>query len=306
MNCCDDFSEDEKKCIKVWGGGGCCLTVTILVIVLLATSISVIDPTEVGVEFKVVASVLGEDLLEEGRNTHTPFSEIIRWPVIYQTSENKITCNSKDGLKIDLDVSFQYIPQWEDVIELTEDYRNFDKYKNILAPIAQSSIRHTCSDFTADDFQKMRSEVHNTMEAEVKERLLSIKADLIELQLRNIDRPGAYEQSVENSEAARSDITLALNEREQQITSANTLLVEAQQTANKTIDLANTEAEITITSANIQAQTVLNWYEVRTGVYKNVMNDHEFNITELINYISNELMSESSKFISKEPSQIVY
>lgn len=278
--------------------------VLILSIVLMATSFTKIESTEVGVEYKVVVAELNNNILEEGLNTHTPFSDIIKWPIVYQNVDIDLRCNSLDGLKINLAVSYQFIPKREYIYELTESYKDFESYKNILVAVSRSSIRHTCSDFTSDDFQKNRSMVHESMEIDIKEYIDNLKSTIVELQLRNIDRPLNYENAVQNSESARSDITLALNERKQKLTAADTLLVEAKQYANKTLDSAMTQSELIIETANIEADTIINWYNVRDNVYKNVKDTHKLTDKQLLSYIGNKIFSTRGNLVMSGPSDL--
>lgn len=278
--------------------------VLILSIVLMATSFTKIESTEVGVEYKVVVAELNNNILEEGLNTHTPFSDIIKWPIVYQNVDIDLRCNSLDGLKINLAVSYQFIPKREYIYELTEYYKDFESYKNILVAVSRSSIRHTCSDFTSDDFQKNRSMVHESMEIDIKEYIDNLKSTIVELQLRNIDRPLNYENAVQNSESARSDITLALNERKQKLTAADTLLVEAKQYANKTLDSAMTQSELIIETANIEADTIINWYNVRDNVYKNVKDTHKLTDKQLLSYIGNKIFSTRGNLVMSGPSDL--
>jgi hypothetical protein len=309
IECCGAVM--EKKVSKDIVLGSCCLTFTILIIVLLATGITTISSTEVGVEYKTVEAKLVPDLILEGLHGITPFSQVIRWPVIYQTTTftgpDIIDCNSKDGLQIILDVSFQYVPQISKIYELTKIYKDFDNYKLVLNATARSSIRHTCSDFTSVDFQRSRSLVHNQLEQDVRKSIQDVLySTVVELQLRNIDRPRAYENSVETAEAARSDIPLALNEREQRLTSSKTKLVESKQAANKTLDSATTRAEVILTAANIEAETIVHWYDIRKDVYSRVKDTLGLSVEELLSYLGNELFGSRGKLVSGEPSQLIY
>ena len=290
---------------------GTCLSILILVIVLIATGVTTISSTEVGIEYKTVVAYLVPEPILEGLHPITPFSSIIRWPIIYQTTAftgpDIIDCNSKDGLQMNLDVSFQYVPQVGKIYDLTMRYKDFDNYKLVLNSTARSSIRHTCSDFTSVDFQQSRSLVHNQMENDVRKSIQDVLfSDVIELQLKNIDRPKAYENSVEAAEAARSDIPLALNEREQKMTSVQTKLVESRQAANKTLDSANKRAEVILTAANIEAETISHWYDVRKNVYSRVKSVLGLSVEELLSYLGNELFGSRGKLVSSEPSRLVY
>jgi len=286
-----------------------CVIVTTIVsflIALVVLSVSQISSTEVGIEYKTVVAELNPELMTEGLHSHTPFSTIIRWPITYQTIETNLICNSKDGIQITLDVSFQYIPSKNSIYNLTKQYGNFENYQKIVISNTQSSIRHTCSDFTSVEYQQSRENVHANLQTNIISVLSSIKANVIELQLRNVDRPDRYENSIAQTEDARSDINLAKNERLQNLTQVNTLLIEAKQNSNKTLDLANTQARVILTKAQLEANIITLWYNTRKNIYVNIKNVHNFSIPNLLSYLQYQIFSTSGNMVVSEPSKLKY
>ncbi len=297
-------TEEEENCFKC----ASCLSVIgilILIITLLSLSITKIESTEVGVEYVVNFAYLNEVILKEGLNTHTPGSEIIKWPITYQTAENKLSCNSRDGIRIELDISFQYIPVLTSVVELTKTYKNFENYRYMILNVTQSSIRHTCSDFLSDEFQTNRTQVRYKMETDILDTISLFKSNVIELQLRNIDRPQNYEDSIALTENARTGINLAINQRQQQLTAANTELTVNYQNANKTLDLANTEANVIKITAQYESEIIYKWYRTKNEILKNIKNTHNLSILNLLSYIGNGLFN-TGKAVVSEPSQLKY
>lgn len=286
-----------------------CVIITIIVcflIALIVESVSQISSTEVGIEYKTVVAELNPEIMTEGLRSHTPFSEIIRWPITYQTVETSLVCNSKDGIQILLDISFQYIPLKSSIYELTKQYGNFDNYQKIVVSNTESSIRHTCSDFTSVEYQQSRESVHTSLQVNIIGTLSKIKANVIELQLRNVDRPDRYENSIAQTEDARSDINLAKNERLQNLTQVNTLLIEAKQNANKTLDLASAQARIILTKAELEANIITLWYNTRKNIYTNIKILHNFSIPNLLSYLQNQVFSSTGNMVVSEPSKLKY
>lgn len=300
-------TEKPDECnIGCWSTLISVLIVIIIAIILISTSVSKIESTEVGVEYKVVIAELNPDILKEGLNNLTPFSEVIRWPINYQTIENVLVCNSKDGIKIDLDISFQYIPIKSAIFELTKQYKDFSTYREIIIYIARSSIMQSCSSFSSEDFQKTRSLVRSKIEQDIISNMYYFKSNVIDLQLRNIDRPERYEDAIAMTENARTDIVLAENERQQKITGANTNLTVNIQNANKTLDLANTEAAIIQLTAQYESEAILQWYASKMNILKNIKTKNNFTIVNLLSYVGNNIFSSKAKLIVSEPSQLVY
>lgn len=278
----------------------------ILIIVLISTSITQIQSTEVGVEYLTVVPYLNPNILIEGLNIHTPFSSIIIWPIIYQTiqfnGEKNITCNSQDGLEVVMDVSFQYIPKYEKIYELTSLYETFQKYAELVEVVARSSIRHVCSDFTVDAFQSNRSQVHEQMETQIINDMIKIHSDIVELQLRNIERPRLYENAVQVAEDARNQINLAKSEKEQKITEVITKLEISKINSEKIINKAKIEADVINQTAEFNSNLLKNWYNTKQIHYSKLKDEYSFSVSELLTYIKNQLFNSPQKMVVHEPS----
>ena len=81
---------------------------------------------------------------------------------------------------------------------------------------------------------------------------------------------GAYEATVELKENARNDIDLANAERDQAITQADTMLLEAQAEANRTLNSASTSVSIIRKKAESQALAITRQYAAWQSMYGTV------------------------------------
>lgn len=283
-------SEDEemKKCIIgsfIWV---LILTSIALIIALIATSAHQISSTEVAVGYKTVEAQLGSTILYPGLNWLTPFTETIRIPTVYQTLETKLDCNSNDGVKINIDVSFQFVPKIDDIFELITEYKNFETYVPVVESVSRASIRHTCSEFTAEEYQTKRSEINRRMEEDLVNKTSEIYSNVLEFQLRNIER-GTYEDAVEDTETAKSEIDIAQNERRQKLVEATTELEESKQTRNQIIDTANTAAEVETEKANVLAKSIKQFYDAEANVLKVIKDSNKFTNAELLEYLADQV-----------------
>jgi len=136
------------------------------------------------------------------------------------------------------------------------------------------------------------------METILSAELLKIYSDVVELQLRDIFRPKAYENNVQYVESARSSIIVAKNQRKQQIVTAKTKLTEAYQEANKTIDTANTNSEANLKAADLVADTLRDKYTRRTEIYT-LLQNYGFSIKQIIEYVSNTLYTRGKISVKK-------
>jgi len=300
---CDVISKHSWKPLT-------CLAVTGCAVVLLLTSIVTIAPTETGLVYNVLTADLGDDLLEQGIQLTVPFGQVVRWPIVYTsveyTGSNYIACNSADGLELEVDVAFQYVPKKQALYDLTVEHKDFEMYSKLIDEQARSSVMHACGDYTAEQYQTLRSEVTLAMQEEVKSNLLTrLQATVQEFQLRVVDRPKVYEDIVKEKEVARSDIPLAENQREQAITKAQTSLEEAEQFKAKEINKAETDSRITLDLASRTAQGITDEYATQATVFTKAKEIYDLSTPELLKWVSNTLFSDSNTVVAvSNPSEL--
>ena len=97
--------------------------------------------------------------------TVAPFAEVIMWPKMYEYWQNTLTCNTIDGIQVDVTVAFQYLPESDQIYDLTKLYRDVDAYDKVLQWRARSAIRHACAEFDTIQFQTERDAIGLAMEA---------------------------------------------------------------------------------------------------------------------------------------------
>lgn len=308
-------------------GKCCCAAFSILVlllVILLPASLQKVGSTEVGLAYDSVWGILSDDVVGEGLKTKPVFGDIILWPTDYQIVEfagspykdnldKGILCNSKDGIQISLQASFQFVPLQSKVHELTLNFKNMEGYTKLVTVQARSAIRHGCGEYTAQDFQTKRAEVQKMMECKVKQYLgsaevgadpgctqswnstswvapLRFHAVVKLLQLKNVDRPRSYQVAVEDKETARSDILLAENERQQATTKAQTTRDRAEQRAKAIINTAETQANVTLSYATADAQAVLERYKAYETAYGLAKENLTLSEVGVLAYFGNQMV----------------
>lgn len=290
----------------------CCgfiIVFILLLVIILPNALEKVGSTEVGLPYNSVWGILGdqESLMTEGLKQKPVFGAIIKWPTDYQIVEFKgtpsssgtsatrvargIACNSKDGIQISLQASFQFVPKQAAIYKLTMDYTDFKTYEKLVKIQARSAIRHGCGNFTAQDFQTRRAEVQTVMESKVKEYCEKVyQATVKLLQLKNIERPAQYQSAVEGKESARSDIILAENERQQKLTVSYTALDKSYQLANATLDSAYTDGNITLAFAKADATAVTERYIAYSDSYGDAMDTHSLTPAGVLSYFGSQMV----------------
>ena len=174
----------------------------------------------------------------------------IKWPITNERIDHNLTCNSKDAILIDIKVDFLCVPLQDKIYELTLKYVNYEGWLRVMSLASRASVLNVCGDYTAREFQTARASVAKSMEDAMRVDLGEpFSARVLQLNLRNIERPKIYQDAVEASESALADIELAKKEEEQKMIQARTLLATASVEATKILALANTTADILVQKA---------------------------------------------------------
>lgn len=181
-----------------------------------------------------------------------PFPGLVLWPqreqeVLFEyLALGLIYCNSKDGLRVVLDVSFQYKIPENKIYELSMKYKDFSTYSKMIESVARANIQHSCGEFTAENFQTLRNDVATLISQALKSELQTkLSAAVSQTQLRNIARPKEYDNVVRDKENALNEIKLG--KRFANITSLgnfnNLVLCLAEAERDQAVTLARTNAE---------------------------------------------------------------
>lgn len=288
------------------GVGALCAIGILLMIILLPASLRKVDATENALAYDTIWCSLDATTLGPGLHNVAPFSSILRWPSTYQTVEysstkgTAISCNSADGIRIGLDISFQYQPDSKKIYDLTMLYQDFESYEKILKQAGRSAIRHSCGHYTAQEFQTKRKQIGTEMHGKMKAKMESMKSVLVDVQLRNVARPSSYEAAVQSKEAARTDITLAESQKSQEMTIAQTVKLDADLAANRTQNLAKTQATITLKQGEYDRDAITDRYSTWASTYKKVMDAQNLTPEGILAYIGNRLVGSPGVTVAME------
>mmetsp|Transcript_27161 Transcript_27161/g.50057 ORF Transcript_27161/g.50057 Transcript_27161/m.50057 type:complete len:174 (-) Transcript_27161:89-610(-) len=164
------------------------------------------------------------------------------------------------------------------------------------------------------EFQNKRGIIQSTMEGNLKLKLEGnettgeegVNAVAISLQLKNVDLPEAYYNAVAEKQAAEEDISLAIAQRQQETTKANTELLKAKEEARKIEDTANNEAEVLLTEARLKAEETLYSFQKEAEALVEVKNQLNLTTEGVLAYLSNRLLSEATnlKVTTGEPAKL--
>lgn len=292
------MSDNQKK--------ACCAFFFVLVCVsigLLASSLKKVETTEYGIEYDIHKKELDEAAKSGGLFAGPPGYRFIKFPSTFITVDlDDRTCVSNDGLLVVFSVTFQYQMTEANLYPAIIKYRDYGKWADTVEEAGLSAMHHSCSEFQVTEFQSKRGLIQSTMERNLKLKLEGnpdtneegVNAVAVSLQLRYIGLPALYQSAVADKQAAEEEISLAIAERRQEVTKANTALLTAKEEAKKILDTAINEAEVVLTEASLKAEETLYAFEKESETLVQVKTALNLTTEGVLAYLANMLISEAS------------
>ncbi|XP_063411692.1 uncharacterized protein LOC134694593 [Mytilus trossulus] len=289
-----DNSSAGKVCIFI-----CALLIggVILIAVLVGTSMKKLATGEVGIKYDTFQKDLGTETLREGLHLGPPGYEFIIFPSTYKSlTFDDLECLNKDGVKITLDVTYQYKVKSSKLRAVIMDFRNLDGYTNVLINAGRSALHESCSYFNTSQFQAERAIFQEKVQEQIELRYEELHAIITDLQVSNIDRPSEYESAIRSKERAREDIQVANNERPRLLTEATTKQREAETQAKIIIDKAESDARILANKAHTEAQAIIAQYRKESEAYKQIVDATglAFSIEGFISYLGVRVIADAT------------
>ncbi|KAG7370845.1 SPFH domain / Band 7 family protein [Nitzschia inconspicua] len=309
------LTQEEKK-VRCHRWTGIIIITLIIVIILLCVSLRKVEETEYGVRYATYKKELDDAALSGGLFPGPPGFKMIKFPSTYLTADfDGQTCVSRDGLRVVFDVTFQYQMTADKMLPAIVKYRNVFKWREIVEQGGLSAMHHSCSDFFISDFQNKRGEIQESMLQNLRLKLEGDPDDdkdegvfalAISVQLRNLKLPTDYNTAVEEKQAAEEDIALAVAQRKQEKTKAETELLKAKEEARKILNTARNEAEVLVTEAYLKANETTFAFEKEAEIIVEVKTALNLNTEGVLTYLANSLYAEvkNLKITAGEPAKL--
>jgi len=282
----------------------------LLALILIFISARKLNSNELGIKYDNIAKKLGNSVDGEGLNFGAPGFSYIIFPSVYQTMEFRdITCLNKDGVIIDLDVSYQFKANAKFMRLLVDQFKDFDGYKKILLASGISAVHDSCANFSTTEFQTDRGKYQESLREIMRNYCESLHCELNDLQVNNVQRPNLFESAVKDKEAAKENIRVAENERPRLLLQAETEYEQAKKQAEILLNNAETSAKIMRTKADTEARSLKYQYEKDLEVYKAAKESQGLDNEALISYIAVRAIANSKNEINlamKSPARTSY
>jgi len=306
------FMMISKKII--WGL--CAGSALLVSIILISVSLHKIGSTEYGVEYDVWSKKLDDAAKTGGLHNGPPGFKFIRFPSTQISEDLEDTCVSRDGLRVQFQISYQFLMLEEWILNVIVKYRDFGRWSKIVETAAYSAVQHSCSEFNITNFQNKRNLIQSRMLENVRIKLegsengtfteKGVYAQAVSLQLRNVYLPEEYKNAVAEKQSAEEDIALAQNQRNQEITKANTMLFTAEKEAEKIMNKAMNDVNVTLTLADLKAEETTYAFARETEIIKQAKLNFKLDTNGVLSYIANQLYAKAPNLMAsiREPAQI--
>jgi len=288
------------RCV-VWSSIVAVLAI-VLFTTLIAESILVVQNDEIALIYNNVSREFDRNQtpLQQGRyavQTGQSFFIFKRVFVLLKLEgSDGVTCLTKDGLSLDLEVTFQYRLRQDELVTMISTLDA--DYQNVITLVAMAAIRDSCGNFSSVEFYYNRGAVQDDMNSRVVTRLDNIYCDGGLLQLVNVEFADDFSNAVQSTQAAIQDVTQAQNERQQLLVEAQTEVLQSLQYADITITNANAEAEVILANAEAEAMSINATLDAQLEVYQSISFTLGLSGEALINYIAIQTLSNSENQVT--------
>jgi len=273
-----------------------------------------VETTEFGLQYDIHAKELDDAAKSGGLFLGPPGYEFVKFPSTFITVDlDERICVSNDGLLVAFSVTFQYQMTENNLVQAIEKYRDFHKWADIVEEAGLSAIHHSCSEFQVTEFQSKRGAIQDRMLANLKLKLEGdeerglegVNAVAVSLQLRFVGLPDAYNDAVAEKQSAEEEIAVAVAQRKQETTKANTELLRAKEEARRILDTARNEAEVLLTEATLKAEETLFAFEKEADALIQVKESLGYTSEGVLAYLSNMLVAETGNLqvTTEEPAK---
>ena len=299
------------------------LAILIVASSLIGTSLKRVSSIAYGVQYNVWSKKLATTSQMGGLYFGPVGYTFIKFPSTQLSTEVIDTCVSRDGLRVDYHVVYQYKLEKEWIIDAILKYRDYDKWTQLIHASGNSAIQHSCSAWNVTDFQTERLSVQESMFSNLQLKLEGdsghddtgipvatnktwLFARASSLQLIYVGLPTEYKDAVAEKQREEEDIALAKNERTQSITKATTELKAAEKQAQMIMDRAYNDGNITLTLAGFRADRTLYRFEREIQVFSQAKTFLNLDPNGVVSYVANKLFEKGAGLNAHfgEPAQI--
>lgn len=290
----------NKEVMKYLCGCICCTTCCVGFL-LIFFGFSSLEATELGLNYSWISKTISPRIHENGLYFIGIGHSFIKFPKTVQTIEfslekhsnrGPIESRTSDGLEVSIEISFQYTLQPDKLYSLYNTYGS--KYSLVFQNIAINLLTEEATKYTAYNFFMDRGKIKDDFQFALDKAFNQFCfADIQFLQLRSVDLPNLFEQSIQESEVKKQDIQKAQAEQNKVKIEVDTKIKSAEYQKDVTVNMAQGEAEAILkqNSANVDAFTKMT--NTQTLAYAKMKSELGLNNENLLNLLKGKIAKEN-------------
>ena len=269
---------------------------------LILFGFSSLEATELGLNYSWISKTISPEVKEHGLYFIGIGHSFIKFPKTVQTiefSEEKtanrgpIESRTSDGLEVTLEISFQYILQPDKLYDLYNTYG--PKYDNVFQNIAINILTEEATKYTAYNFFMDRGKIKDDFQYELNLRFdKNCFSNIQFLQLRSVNLPNLFEQSIQESEVKKQDIQKAQAEQNKVKIEIDTKIKAAEYQKNVIINKAEGEAQAIIKQNEAYVDALLRTQNTQTNAFKNLKDTLQLTNENLLDFMKTKIIKEYS------------
>lgn len=270
-------------------GVGCLVVGVISILVLIFTSFRSLEVNEIGLNYSGITKSVDKDLYTSGIHFLGVGHSFIKYPTTVQTYEfsksvgsdaHSVRSRTKDGLEVELEISFQYLYMSTSLYDL---YMMYGQRENVpCKKIALDILTDTATQYIASQFFFDKDKISFSMMKALNETFSTYCFATVEyFQLKSIDLPDKYEIAIQETEVKRQDIHKAEAEKSKMQIELETIVQQAQIASNVNINQARGSGE---SFYRVQYQQALSLAEIKRSL--------GFNNDQLLRYLHAKILRE--------------
>ena len=269
---------------------------------LILFGFSSLEATELGLNYSWISKTISPEVKENGLYFIGIGHSFIKFPKtvqIIEFSEEKtanrgpIESRTSDGLEVTLEISFQYILQPDKLYDLYNTYG--PKYDNVFQNIAINILTEEATKYTAYNFFMDRGKIKDDFQYELNLRFdKNCFSNIQFLQLRSVNLPNLFEQSIQESEVKKQDIQKAQAEQNKVKIEIDTKIKAAEYQKNVIINKAEGEAQAIIKQNEAYVEALLRTQNTQTNAFKNLKDTLQLTNENLLDFMKTKIIKEYS------------
>ncbi len=296
MGSCEDWEKIFWRIVLILTGLG----LVILLITGLVLSVNFkVAQNEYAVKIHKFTKAIDNDVLDQGTYNIVLGEELVYFTstiqsLNYHLADNTgLECFSRDGMKVFVDLTVQYLYQKEKIIpQILRNFKDEGNYMNMFKAIITSSLYKACALFDSEQYYTSRQDVENEFALVLKNETFDSQIGIVVglVQMKNIDFPSQFDEVILLKQQLVSQIPTELASRTSALINANTTAINAVQTAQQNMIRAQNTKNIVIAQANATADVIKTQFAERAKSFLNVMTNLKLNSSGFVDYITSEIL----------------